>query len=294
MFGKRIRKKYPANLFIPTPVRIVVILMLCLVFSLILIRMSDPFMGELFSNKSKKILFHFVMGVPQGGSSELLSTEQQPDNAQRFAALPLGDQHFLNEEYAKLQQQSSRSFLDKLGQSFHLLIFDLPLFERAWIALALTISIFLLLRIEGTLYAVWLLPVVTLCYVLNNGWFAPPHELSAEAKLFPSEKEIVKNHLKQPLKRDIEEQRLQLLDGWKQYLVVHWAHQEPSSDAQTFNKQVSEGEFAFNLARLKTVLSEKQVTPGTGRESTFLLCLYFFGNLLFALFVSRKLRSINK
>ena len=60
-----LRKTFPPGTFIPTSQRLMAIGQLCLVFSLMLWYMIQPFMGEYFALRSRMLLYEYVMGTSE-------------------------------------------------------------------------------------------------------------------------------------------------------------------------------------------------------------------------------------
>ncbi|MCE5318362.1 MAG: hypothetical protein LLG04_13510 [Parachlamydia sp.] len=276
MFRKRVRKNFPPGTFIPTPARLAAIVQLCIAFTLLAWQGSLPFMGELFSTKYKLLVYQHLMGKKVEGHSE------------RFSALPKREQTQILKEYAQLQSELDTTFLTKIKKTATGL-WDLPLFEKAWILFAILIPILLLKRVEGASQIIWILPLLSLAYALDNRFQGQPSEKTAEERLFPSEDLILKKYVGEPLKPSIIEQQQQLQQGWQTYLVREWAKEEPSQDTQQFLQQAEVGDFAFNLARIKAL----KVTPSQRpkQEPLSLLALYLFWNISFCLIVTKTLRQ---
>lgn len=273
MFRKRAKKYFPPGTFIPTPARVMAILQLCIAFTLILWNASAPFMEDLFNIKSKMVVFHYVMGMTQ------------PENSHRFNQLPAPIVDKITRDYKELQEQLSRSFFEKIESAFKRILFEIPPFELAWIFFSIVISILLLLRIEGAIQTVWLLPLLAGAYAVDNRFNGNARKPTQEELLFPSEAYIVHHHLTEPLSQNIFEQQTQLQKGWELYLIENWAKQIPSNESTLFRRQVAQGEFNFNVERLQRMAKEIDKTPL--RESNLLLALYIFWNLSFALIVNQ-------
>lgn len=274
MFRKRAKKTFPPGTFIPMPARLAAIVQLCLAFTLLAWQGSLPFMGELFATKYKLLVYQHLMGKKIEG------------HADRFAVLPERKQ--ILEEYAFLQSDLDTPFLTKIKRAFKGM-WDLPLFEKAWIFFAILISIFLLKRVEGAAHIVWILPLLALAYAIENRLQGRPLEKTAEEQLFPSEALILQKYVGEPLKPSIVEQHEQLQRGWQIYLIKEWAKEEPSPDNQSFLKQVEKGDFAFNLARIQALKELPQHKPK--QEPISLLALYLFWNLSFCLIVAQSLKQ---
>jgi hypothetical protein len=275
------KKNYPIGTFIPTPARICAIIQLCLACMIILWNGSYPFMGELFAIKSRQLIYQEVMGAAPSGSIAPERIERLQRNAEKFQNLPESEKKSITKGLSSIEKLLQRSFSDKLAHSLHILILELPAFEKMWLLLSLVIPVLLLKKVEGASLAVWLLPLLTLFYVADNLWHAPAKTPSPDSLLFPTEEIILTQHLKEPLKPHISEQQAQLQRGWKLYIVAEWAKQKPSSNLQVFEAQVEEGEFAFNLERIK-----RQPIPSLNlthyKEPFALMVLYLAWNMLFA------------
>ena len=225
------------------------------------------------------------MGLPPSGQTNLEKKEQLTRNSERFLALPKHTKEQLLSDFEVIQKQLQRSFWDKLTSVLGLFAHKISPYELAWIFFSVAISILLLKRVEGASQAVWLLPLLAALYAADSQWYGRNDPHAFEAKLFPSENELVSNYMDSPLSEDIFEQQRQMMQGWKRYLVLKWARQMPSSDQAAFDRQVEEGEFNFTLARLelrskqKDFLSLKKSNPP---PHFLLLILYFFWNTYFA------------
>ena len=167
----------------------------------------------------------------------------------------------------------------------NLLVVETPPMIQAWLFFSFLIPILLLLRIEGAVYVVWLLPVVTLAYLIDNQFYEKPAKPSSDAALFPSEKIILERYVKEPLDSNIFKQEDQLKKGWQLYLIDEWAQEKPSANSNEARLQAENGEFAFNVERLRRMdIKEDRFWH---RESIWILGLYLVWNALFAFIVFR-------
>jgi hypothetical protein len=259
--------------------RVMAILQLCIAFSLILGYASTPFMKELFERQSKKLLYHTVMGENSSHHA-----------AERFERLPTAQKHQIIAHYNALSLKDNSGFWHKVERSFHLLLVELPPFEKLWLLLAVAIPLMLLLRVEGVNDVVWLLPCVAALYGWNHQQQEFPANHRGASTLFPSEKVLVEEHLKEPLSGDISAQYGQLRRGWELYLIRTWAHKEPAKEELEYKRQIEEGEYAFNLARLTEQMAAEKEAPNTSQDKTHsgVLLGYVAWNLLFAWVASRS------
>lgn len=281
MYRKRIKKEFPLGTFIPTPARVVTIIQLCLAFSLLLWQASQPFMGDLFHIRSKMLLYQDAMGI---GTNNLDAPNDRLErNAERFAGLPEKTRVKITENYASLQAQLNSSLSQKIERLLQLFAHGISSFELAWIFFSIVISILILKRIEGARQAAWILPALTILFLLDNQ-MRGTRVVHPENQLFPSEQEIVQNYLQEPLSTDIFKQREQLLEGWNLYLIKEWMHESPDPDSISFQQQAEGGEFLFNIHRL-TVMKPNSLQFFPQKTALGLLCLYVGWNLFYAWFV---------
>ncbi|MBA3239555.1 MAG: hypothetical protein H0T62_14600 [Parachlamydiaceae bacterium] len=272
MFRTRQKKIFPPGTFIATPARMAAIIQLCFAFSLLLWIISQPFMGDLFAVKSERLLSQELIG--KTALMELLPASEQE-------SIKLYDE--------KLQQKLQHSFLEKFKASMQLLFIQTAPFKQAWLLFSFLLPLFLLLRIEGAIQACWLLPILTLAYAVDNQFNAQLPKKNPDTYLFPSESVLIQNHLRAPLSNSISKQQKQLTEGWKNYLISEWAKEGISSDLSLYEEQVEKGEFAFNVARLKTrsLFGLLAMEKGPERQSLAILGLYLAWNSLFA-WLARK------
>lgn len=290
MFRKP-KKVFPPGTFLPTPQRIAGILQLCLAFVAICIYAGHPFMGALFHQKVQLSLFENVMGTLPELSTEDGRLQQQFNHAQ-FAQLPEAEKTAILAAYHQLQKAGNTSFLAKCQEALLLLAFKTPPFTKAWIFFSIVLTLLMLRKREGAAQAAWVLPLLALAFAFDSYKNFNPQAVPPEARLFPSEEVIVRDHLKEPLSPNILEQHQQLKNGWNHYLIVEWAKETPASQPAEHNIQVFKGAFAFNVARLKLQMQHPSSTSsflaGVSYNPLFVYLLYFWWNLFFAWFMNRN------
>lgn len=271
------------------PARICAIIQLCLAFVIILWNISQPFMGELFTYKSYMLIYQDIMGISKSTDSiERLARLER--NKQRFEALSAIKKAQLIRHYQELQQLSQRTFVEKLQRSIHILIFEIPFYEQLWLILSLVLPILLLKRVEGASQAIWLLPLLTSIYAIDNYRYGREAMLPVEARLFPSEHVLVNDYLQQPLSSNLLEQKEQLLAAWKLYLIQKWSPHVSFENHGDIDQLAEEGEFAFNIARVQSLPPLKDIIASKtqdNKESLFVLAIYLFWNFFFAATVFR-------
>lgn len=235
------KKLFPPGTFIPTQARVAAILHLSIAFTLVAWYGSLPFMGELFSTKSKMLVYQHL--IKNDLFQELTEKEQ------------------ILQDYDRLQKRLETPFPAKLGHAFETL-WQLPLLKKGWLFFSILIPILLLKKVEGATALVWVLPLLTLAYAIENRLQGHPPLLSADQRLFPTEEEI----LGRPAANLAE-----LKQAWERYLIENWASTPQRAD------------FAFTRARIEA-LKEKPPT-GEKQQSLALLGVYLFWNVSFAFIV---------
>lgn len=242
------------------------ILQLCIAFTVICTNIGSPFLDELFVIKEQKLLHEAVLDSDHYKSLDSATTKS------------------LEEEYAALIEKGRRPFLHKIGDSVKRISIDMPPFKLAWLTLSLIVPIMLLKKREGAKQALWLLPIVTLFYTLDNQLFYPTPPISREVALFPTEELLVERYLNAPLSTSLIEQQQQLKGAWNSYLVDKWSDDAPPSDPADYHKQLSRAHFTFTVARLEARKFDKKNQPRyEWRQSPYLLAIYTLWNLAFAL-----------
>lgn len=214
------RRPFPPGTFIPTPQRLLAILQLCIAFPLLLWYMTQPFMGEHFSLRSRMLLYEYVMGTSDILRSRPGQEAKLERQAQRFQQLPESERLFIKKDYQKLQNYAKRPILQKIEDGMRMLIRDIPLFEQVWLFFAILLALLILLKVEGAKQAAWLLPLITLAYVIDNQLEGRPAISSPDTPLFPTEEIIIHHYLSAPLVSHPLEQKKQLEEGWHHYLLT--------------------------------------------------------------------------
>jgi len=280
MLRQRQKKSFPPGTFIPTPARICAIIQLCLAFSLFLWIASEPFIGEIFTLKSRLLFYQDVMGIAPHEHMEAKAAERLDRNAERFKNLSKQRQMAWYQAAQSIQKQLQAPPLEKIKKLLFLFTTQTSPYELAWIVYSIAISIMLLKKTEGAAQAVWLLPFLTALYATDVRWF-PARGTEDDLKLFPTEQVLVDDYVQGALSKDILEQHTQLLEGWKRYLIINWAKETPSANPNIFDQQAEEGEFRFTLARFETD-TPWVLKKGYSPPSLWVLVLYFCWNIYFA------------
>jgi hypothetical protein len=289
----RRKKNFPLGTFIPFPQRLMAILQLCLAFSLILWSLSQPFMGEYFTIRSRLLLYDYVMG-----SSDILKNREGQEvklehNREWFEQLDPQIKDPLMKHYQEIQTYGQRPTWFKIGQGFEYLLREVPLFEQGWLFLSIVVSVLILLKIEGAKEAAWLLPLLVLAYGINNQLYDSLPSLPVDTYLFPTEKEVISHYLDKPLANTVTEQKEQLEKGWQAYLLKNWLPFFAKNMSDSL--QIEASEFTFTLARLE-VLQEQPLRewllPKPVRLHLMIVAIYILWNCLFAWIMNRNTQFI--
>jgi hypothetical protein len=264
------------------------ILNLVIVFTIISYHAGWPFMGQLFEDRGQDIMYQWVMGNPELGK-RLSMSERMERNAERFADLPDGKKAKITKSYEELQLRLNESWYSRLSRSFKILAFDLPALERTWLFLSFILSLLILFEIEGIRQAVWLLPLLAICFAIANQTLGYTPLPSADHELFPTEEWLIEKYIQRPLSQDIAKQRVELTLALNNFFIQEWANETPSNSIETFNLQVEKGEFAFHLARLEKILEQPLDKQNIFDQKRSWIGLFFF--LLWNFLLAWRLRG---
>lgn len=284
MFKKRQKKTFPPGTFIPTPARVCAIIQLCIAFTVLIWNLSEPFAGELFTYKSEQLLYQDVMGIHSSTIVEPTKHDRLNRNGERFTELTLAEKLKITAGYEQIQKKMQRTFLEKFTRALQILFFEMPLFEQAWLLFSFIIPILLLKRVEGATIIVWILPLLAILYAIDNRLYAPLPS-NPQADLFPSEKILIENYLKETLNENIFIQQHQLTRAWNLYLIEEWAPKSLNlnENPANFALQSENGEFAFNVHRLMN--SHLPTSKSNTQEPLLILALYIFWNSYLAFII---------
>jgi hypothetical protein len=248
------RKHFPEGTFVATPLRVLAIIQLCVVFTFLAWVGGYPFLGKTYENLVMKNKYEVVLKSPY---FETLSETKQAN---------------LFKGYDHLNRQMASSFPDKLLNSFQILFIDLSLASKVWILLSIILPIFVLLRVEGAIQCTWLLPIVISLGFISS--LTQKKELTFEEKLFPTEDILVTQYMETPLEGTIFEQSMKLQEALDLYIVKCWLNEAPSNTPETLLNQKAKGHFLFNIARLEAHAKDRLIHKkqcGTGQWVLFLI-----------------------
>lgn len=255
-------------------VRVCVILQLCMAFCVLSLHFVRPFMGEHFKIRSRMLLYEFVMG-----SSDKMQEDENKGLRQqeRFSNLAQDTKESLTHDYLLLKNYIQRPLHQKLHDGGKHLVNDIPLFELSWIFFSVVIGILILLKVEGALFSSWLLFIIAFCYCFDNQLNGRLQPTPPDTILFPAEESIMEKNQLQGSLLSIREQKMALENGWKEYLLEHWASAKESN--------LEAAEFNFFLERLKLLRNQPLsdwLFFSDAKLSPLWVFLYLFWNAFFA------------
>ncbi len=265
MFPSMFKKKrtFPPGTFLPTPLRCLAIMQLCLAFTVTLSILCQPYLGDLFELKREKNLFEAVF------SQKHLFTE-----------LSQAEQLSIQAKYEALLEKGHASFIDKGKKGIIYLFIETSPFKKAWILFSIVLSVMLLKKQDNAIAACWLLPFSVLAFAAENAQL--PSKISREERLFPTEAYLLEHYVNAPLSSGIGAQKDQLTDAWEKYLIQEWALKTPSTIYSVYEQQKIEGFFQFSVARIASL--EKSSAK---EKTSFMALLAYMGwNLFFAGYVT--------
>lgn len=241
-----------------------------------------PFTGEHFDIRSDLLLFEHVTGIGEGRfiPKETLLTSQE-----RFAKLPQAQQHTVLEGYRHLENIAQMPASTRFKRALWLLTHQEAPFLQGWFIAGMVLPILLLLRREGSVRALWLLPVITGLYVCSHFLYSVQEMPSADAALFPTEEQL----------RIYEDPAVmyassfeRMKDAWQHYLVQHWSPSKPLLETAS---SLDEAEYQFTLARvLAKIRHPAHISHTFPKRSHLFLALFLGWHLLFACLVERAQR----
>lgn len=245
--------------------RSLLILQLCLSFSLLLYFLGFPFFGTHFFYQSELLLVESAMG-----NHDLLS-RLSPERAEstsemslykklNFPLLPYSDQALLLSRKQAISDYFSLSAPEKLAKSLKLYA-SIPLSLWIWIFLAIFLSICLLLGKTSVSKFLFLLPFCAALYGLSNTLYGI---FPQEMQLFPSELELKEVGKSQDLKT-----------AWENYLLEKWGNQGENRVKQL---ALAEQKFQMKWVEMK---SADPASSFSERVNPYLLLLFFLWNLYF-------------
>ena len=270
--------------------RFLVIIQLCLAFSLILWYVFQPFMGEYFSLRSRLLLYEYVLGNSEIFKNQIDKENKVKRNAQRYQKLKPNQKETIQKDYQTLQNYAQRPMLTKIQDGVNLLFRYIPPFQLAWLFFGVVIGIMLLLHKPAAKQAAWLLPLIALVYLVDNRINGHSPAIPADNILFPKENQLIEKYMPTANKKNISRNELQ--EGWNKYLLAYWNIGD--SEAKQEDTALEEAEFNFTLARLMLIrnMAPNHWLSSFNEKSNYgVLGIYVAWNFYFAWKMNRSKRK---
>ncbi len=251
--------------------RLLIILQLCLSFSILLYFLGFPFFGSHFFYQSELLLVESAMGkqdllVKLDSNKAKERSKSSIYKIQGFTQLPEEDQALLLSRKQSINEHFASPFWLKFIEGIKQ-IARVPLPLLIWTPLAIVLSILLLLKNQRAFQLLPLLPLLALLFAAQNFLFGtiPPDTL-----LFPTEEQLTKTAPGEPLKA-----------AWEKYLVANWGLPN-----ENFEEQLALAEQKFQVRWIE----KRSLDPASSwneRMNPWTLLLFVAWNLGFV-FVVRK------
>lgn len=262
-------QKFPKGTFIPTKARILCILQLCLSFSLLFWILGKPFIEELFTLKRYSLMYE-----------NLIDREE-------YQFLIPSKKNILQEKYIEIKNSfENRALIEKIKKVIAI-FFTESFFKLLWTICTIMISIMLLKKHPQSLKIVWILPCLTIFFLLENLFILKKNELSFEERLFPDENFLINNYLKKPLSINIIDQREELERAFRIYLKENWSMDDLFSNKESFP------DFSFNIARFEAFNQDiiNKLSLGKSKENLFFIIICLLWNFYFAIVCYKNLKQ---
>lgn len=239
-------------------------------------------MGEYFSIRSRLLIYEYAMGT-----SSFASFNKQTGDLYKkwFSDLSEGKKTQITQAYQELDKQIKRPPLTKMQDAVLNVASQVPLFEIGWLLMGMVIPIMLLRQIESAKQAVWLLPLLTFCFGIDNQYGGKPSYIPPDYALFPEEKELQIAYTEKPIKGNPDKQKEALEKGWQNYLIANWAGHSASTDHKE-----ERANFNFTIERLLLLSQEGKadwLSAFNQKKHPAALLSYLCWNLFFAYFGSK-------
>lgn len=272
---KKPKKKLPPGTFIPFSARISSIIHLCIVFTVIGYILGTPFLEDLFKLKEQEALYQNITANSF------------------YEQLPIMEKQELSTSYNQVIAMANRSVGKKLLQGFQYIFIYIPAFKLAWILLSVILPVLLLKKVEGAKLAIWILPLLALCYSFDQLMLYPDPLPKKDHQLFPSESQLISKYLPDGLPPLISKQQSELKKAWHLYLVEHWGNQIKTIQVKESSDQLLVANLAFSIARFKAKLYDLKNTPlYEQRQSPLWLFMIVCWNLFFCSITTYSLKTV--
>jgi hypothetical protein len=251
-------------------IKLLLILHLCLAFTLFLADLSDPFLASHYRTRENQIrLLNLKGDTSLFTTATPAESEQLIANRDLWAALPESEKLFFENTETSTETKTQRipSFL-----------------LTSWAVASVVVCILMLKgRASGTTYF-YMVPLLSLLLVLDTPIGPDPFRI-------PSESVLENKYLKSPIQGTINDQMSLLKQAFQIYLVQEWGKETPLSDPEAFKKQLHKGMFAYNKAQLEYRMTKGAAERGQKVGPLGLMLFVLWNGLLFFIVKGSRWRS---
>ncbi len=273
--------------------RIILALNLCLVFTFLAWKVSEPFIEGYFQRQMETSLLQTLIGA-NGQNLKLLKNldseqvETLQANHSLFSELPLYKQEAIQQRLEFLHTDGPLSLSEKFSLAFHNITQGTSSYLQAWMLISTVVSFLFLFQIDGAKQLTFLLPLIAIAFSISTLFYPIMGKVPADYQLFPSEESLLSHYNDKALSADISLQQEELRDAWKYFIITEWTKETPSHDTTLLNEQFTRGQYIFNLARANRLEHPADYVMTVPHNSSLaLLLIFFLWNLFIAWFLQR-------
>ncbi len=240
--------------------RILTIIHLCLAFWFLTWALLQPWTGEHFAKRSLQSLYEYVLQDP---------------HFEEFAQLEKEEAASIQEGYRELMNWKGTPVKTLIVRGVWLLTSASSLYASLWLWISLVICVCLLFSIRGAAQAVWILPLITLLFSVENQQ-SGVQQYPPDAALFPSEQYLQTHYMDASFGSSLLAQQEQLQAALNRYYAKEWSS---TGDPEA-------GVYRFQVARLQkwkaVPLAEISPLPVRERLGFEWIVFYCLWNTVFA------------
>lgn len=241
---------------IPKSWRIVCIIQLCFAFTTLLWILGTPFTDELYKNKKALTSITWLTDLESNQYQNLTS----PQKAK------------LEQIHNSALKAMQTTFLQKSAKSVESLFRQTPISKLTWLTLAFLLPLLVMKQVDGGRELFWLFPLLSLLYI----WQVAP--MKQPESLIPEESYLEQRYLSAPISGTVTEQREQLEEAWKNYVIAEWSQRGESKDEKFAN-----GMYHFVF---ESTVREWEAPPA--KPGIFTVAGYLVWNLIAATVLSMR------
>lgn len=271
--------------------RVLIILHLCLAFSILLYLIGFPFLGAHFSLRSDLLVVESALGKstllqkidPAKADLSLQSLSYKRDYLKELNEI---DRKSLLDAEALIHEQMGYSAGERLG-TLQRFFASIPLSLWAWIFLSVFFSVKMLKELPLPPLRIWILPLLAFIYCIEN---YERGRLSPLESLIPPEPTLA---LKVEGRNDheswLQNEQSKVKEAWSRFLLSQYGKSEDHPAA----KREALAEMRFQMAWIKKMNPNRFILLQE-RHALLTLLLFLFWNLYFAFKTSRSGQQVEK